>query len=247
MTVSVEVVLPVLNEEKALPASVRQLSEFLSTCPQREWRIMVADNGSEDRTREVAVELSEEIPGLRLTSLTERGRGRAVRRAWLESDADVRCYMDIDLSTDIRSLPSMVNAVADDGYDLAIGSRLLPNSEVIGRTLKREIISRAYSLLFRTMFLARFRDAQCGFKAISRNAADALLPLVKDNGWFFDTELLLVAQKNGCQIRELPVRWVDDPDSRVRIVSTAMEDLKGLLRLRFGGIPRPSSPLSGRR
>ncbi len=238
MPVSVEIVIPVLNEERALPRCIRKLADFVGEHPEREWRFLVADNGSEDRTREVAAELSEEFAGLRLFSLSERGRGRAVRKAWLESDADIRCYMDVDLSTDIKSLPDLVAAIADDGCDIAIGSRLLRDSDVVGRTLRREVISRGYSLLFRTMFFTGFRDAQCGFKAISRKAAEALLPLVRDNGWFFDTELLLIAEKNGYRVRELPVRWVDDPDTRVKIVGTAVGDIKGLLRLRFGGIPK---------
>ena len=109
---------------------------------------------------------------------------------------------------------------------------------MIGRTLKREITSRGYSLLFRAMFFTSFRDAQCGFKAVSRRAADDLAPLVEDNGWFFDSELLILAQKCGYPILELPVRWTDDPDSRVRILRTAWEDVKGLLRLKFGGVGR---------
>jgi len=135
-------------------------------------------------------------------------------------------------------VPELVSAIADEGNSLAIGSRLMGDSDVVNRTLKREITSRGYSALFRTMFFTKFKDAQCGFKAISADAANALVPLVKDNAWFFDTELLLIAQKNGYSIKEIPVRWVDDPDSRVKIISTAWEDIKGLLRLRFGGRPK---------
>lgn len=243
MTVSVDIVIPVLNEEVALPNALEQLHSLVQRHPSRDWRFLVADNGSTDRTRDVAHALSDTIPKLRVTTLEERGRGRAVRKAWLESDADVRCYMDVDLSTDIKSVPDLVNAIAEEGHDLAIGSRLVRGSDVVGRSPKREIISRCYSLLFRSMFFSKFHDAQCGFKAISRDAAEALLPLVQDNGWFFDTELLLIAQRNGYSIKELPVRWVDDPDSRVKIVSTAIEDIKGLLRLRFGGIPRAEKPV----
>ncbi len=238
MAVTVEIVIPVLNEERALPGCLKQLVEFTSGLPDREWRFLVADNGSDDRTREVAAELAGENPAIGVMRLEQRGRGRAVRQAWLESDADVRCYMDVDLSTDLKSLPDLVSAVADEGYDLAIGSRLLRDSEVVDRPFTREVTSRGYSLIFRSMFFTSFKDAQCGFKAISAKAARKLLPLVRDNGWFFDTELLIVAQKNGYRIRELPVRWVDDPDTRVRIIRTAVGDLKGLLRLRFGGVPR---------
>ena len=154
--------------------------------------------------------------------------------------------MDVDLSTDLDSLPPMIAAIADDGYDVATGSRLLPDSQVVGRTLKREITSRGYSLLFRAMFFTTFRDAQCGFKAASRRAADDLAPLVEDNGWFFDSELLILAQKCGYRIRELPVHWEDDPDTRVRILRTAWEDVKGLLRLKFGGVARARRQLRAR-
>ncbi|MBM3958786.1 MAG: glycosyltransferase family 2 protein [SAR202 cluster bacterium] len=238
MPVSVEVVIPVLNEERQLPESVRKLNDFLGHYPERDWRIVIADNGSTDRTPSVAQELSRELPAVRLLRLEQRGRGRALKQAWLGSKADVRCYMDVDLSTELRFLPDMVTAIADQGFDIAIGSRLARGSVVVGRPLKREITSRGYSALFRTMFFTKFKDAQCGFKAVSAEAAAAILPLVKDNGWFFDTEMLIIGQHSGFRIREIPVKWIDDPDSRVKILKTAIEDVKGLLRLRFGGTPR---------
>ena len=239
MNTSVDIVIPVLNEERALPRCISTLAEFVDDYPERDWKFTVADNGSTDRTPEVARELAERDERVRVTRLEQRGRGRALKRAWLESDADVRCYMDVDLSTGLQHLPELVGAVAEQEYDIAIGSRLLPESDVVGRSLTREITSRGYSLLFRAMFLTGFRDAQCGFKAISADAATALTPLVKNNHWFFDTELLLIAQNSGYRIREIPVHWEDDPDTRVKVISTALEDIKGLLRLRFGGLPRP--------
>lgn len=238
MPVSVEVVIPVLNEERQLPESVRKLYEFIRHHPERDWRILIADNGSTDRTPQVVVDLSHEIPIVWLTRLEQRGRGRAVKKAWLESTADVRCYMDVDLSTDLAHLPQLVSAIAEEGYDIATGSRLAKGAVVTGRPWKREITSRGYSCLFRAMFFTKFKDAQCGFKAVSARAAEKVLPLVEDNGWFFDTEMLIVGQHSGFRIKEIPVKWVDDPDSRVRILKTAVGDVKGLLRLRFGGIPR---------
>ncbi|NQW18182.1 MAG: glycosyltransferase family 2 protein [Chloroflexi bacterium] len=238
MATTVDVIIPVLNEEHSLPRCVEMLRNFFDDHPDQKWSILVADNGSSDKTVEVANGLMNDSSDLRITHLEQRGRGRALKKAWLESDADVRCYMDVDLSTDLKHLPELVSAISEEGHSVAIGSRLLSDSDVVGRTLKREITSRGYSALFRMMFFTSFRDAQCGFKAISAEAANALIPLVKDNAWFFDTELLLIAQKNGCSIKELPVRWVDDPDSRVNVISTAWEDIKGLLRLRFGGRPK---------
>lgn len=237
MPPSLDVVIPCLNEERALPVSVRRLHEFMSNhLVDYNWAIIVADNGSTDGTLAAADALSQEFPQVRHIRLEQRGRGRALRRAWTESAADIVAYLDVDLSTNLAHLPPMVSAIAEGRCHIAIGSRLLPDSQVIGRTLKREITSRGYSLLFRAMFFTSFRDAQCGFKAVSRRAADDLAPLVEDNGWFFDSELLILAQKCGYPILELPVHWTDDPDSRVRIIRTAWEDVKGLLRLKFGGV-----------
>ena len=245
MTTSLDVVVPVLNEEKDLPPSIGRLHEFLSRhFSAHTWRIVIADNGSTDSTPEVSKRLTEEYPQVAYVRLEQRGRGRALRKVWLESNADIVGYMDIDLSTDLSALPSLVEAVSVEGYDIATGSRLVKGAQVIGRPLGREFISRAYSLIFRAMFLTRFRDGQCGFKALNRRVAQVVVPLVRDPGWFFDTELLILAEKNGYSIKEVPVKWTDDPDSRVRIVSTAYQDMKGLLRLRFGGLRKVSKQLS---
>ena len=219
MPLTVDVVIPCLNEELALPVSIRRLHDVMSTTLAHcQWNIVIADNGSTDGTQAESQALSAEFPAVRYLRLEQRGRGRALRRSWTESAADIMAYMDVDLSTNLTHLRPMIDAIARDNYDIAIGSRLLPDSHVVGRTLKRETTSRGYSLLFRLMFFTSFRDAQCGFKAISRRAADDLAPLVEDNGWFFDSELLILAQKCGYRIRELPVQWTDDPDSRVRIL-----------------------------
>ena len=247
MAKSLEIVLPVLNEERSLRASTVRLHEFLaanlSSC---DWRVLIADNGSTDSTPEVAAGLARDHDRVGYMRLEQRGRGRALKRAWLESGADILAYMDIDLSTDLGAVDRLVGSIESGDYALAIGSRLRPDSVVIGRSPLREFLSRGYSILFRSMFFTGFRDAQCGFKAISRGAAQDLLPLVRDTTWFFDTELLLIAEKNGYAIDEIPVQWTDDPDSRVRIVRTAWGDLKGLLRLRFGGLRRASKELARR-
>ncbi len=249
MAASLDVVIPVLNEEEGLHSSVTTLHQFLSSrLEEYRWRVVIADNGSTDSTPQVAARLSTNLGRVAYTRLEERGRGRALKRAWLESDADMLSYMDLDLSSDLDGFPSLVDAVHTQGYDIAIGSRLIAGAQVAKRSLKREVISRCYSLTFRSLFLTGFQDAQCGFKLLSRRAAQEVVPLVRDTGWFFDTELLIVAEKNGYSIKELPVKWTDDPDSRVKIVSTAYEDMKGLLRLRFGGLRTASKALAaGRR
>ena len=237
MAVTLDVVIPVLNEEDALQSSLTRLHAFMTTQMENyEWTIVIADNGSTDTTPEVSRSLSREFLGIQYHRIEDRGRGRALKSAWLESDSDVVVYMDVDLSTDLKTLPALVSSIATEGYDVAIGSRLKKGATVVGRTLLREAISRAYNLIVFSLFFVSFRDAQCGFKALSRGAANSLLPVVQDTGWFFDTELLILAEKKGVRIKEIPVHWVDDPDSRVRILNTAFEDLKGLLRLRLGGL-----------
>ena len=248
MKKTLDVVIPVLTEARALADSVNALAAFLSNnLNDYEWAVVVADNGSTDATPSICQSLSEQDSRVRHVRLEQRGRGRALKRAWAESNADIVAYMDVDLSTDLSALPQTIAAVDGEGNDIAIGARLKPGAEVIGRSFKRELISRSYSLIFRAMFLAGFQDAQCGFKAVSRRAADDVAPLVVDNGWFFDTEMLLIAEKNGYRIKEIPVKWTDDPDSRVKIISTAWEDIKGLLRLRFGGLRQASRKIARNR
>lgn len=223
--------IPVYNEEQVLARSVAVLRDFLLDSVSFQWSIVIADNASTDGTLSVAEALSGEYPEVTYIHIDQKGRGRALRRAWLESTADVVSYMDVDLSTSLTAFPQLIEAISD-GYDIAIGSRLMPASQV-KRSLKREITSRGYNLLTRAMFLTKFYDAQCGFKALNPKAVQGLIPLIQDQEWFFDTELLILAGKKGYRIKEIPVKWVEDPDSRVNVVKTAIEDVKGLLRLRF--------------
>ena len=227
----VDVVLPVLNEARVLERSVRALHAFLTDNLAHEWRITVADNGSTDRTFEIATRLATELPNVVAHHIPEAGRGRALTRGWLDSDADVLAYMDIDLSTDLEAFPRLISAVADQGYDVAVGTRLGQGAETT-RSIKREILSRGYVLFIELLFRAHLRDTQCGFKAIRRRAAQQLLPLIEDTGWFWDTELLLLASKGGWRIQFIPVRWIEDTDSRVKVASTVWRDLKGLARMR---------------
>ena len=233
---TVDIVIPVYNEERDLPRSIEILTKFLrENLAGYPWRVIIADNASTDSTLSVAEMLSNRYTGVTAVHIPQKGRGRALRHVWMESTADIVSYMDVDLSTDLTHFPQLVKSV-EEGSHVAIGSRLLKGSRV-ERSFKREFISRSYSALIRAMFFTPFKDAQCGFKALSRGAVRALVPVVKDNGWFFDSELLIIAARRGLRIKEIPVRWQDDPDSRVRIVATAWGDIKGLLRLRFGGVP----------
>jgi glycosyltransferase involved in cell wall biosynthesis len=224
-----EIVVPAYNERIALEASLRRLHGFLGTFPFS-WRIVIADNASTDGTLALARRLSYELASVEVIHLPCKGRGRALRAAWSASEARVLCYMDADLSTDLAALLPLVAPLISGHSDVAIGARLARGARV-QRSRKRELISRAYNHLLRIALRARFSDAQCGFKAIRRDVARELLPLVLDEQWFFDTELLMVAQRRGLRIHEVPVDWVEDEDSRVDIVATALADLRGIARL----------------
>ena len=229
--VSVEVVVPVYNEERALPESIPALCAYLETYFPYRWSVVIADNASTDATLAVAEGLASAYPGVSVLYLIEKGRGRALKAAWLASEADIVAYMDVDLSTNLWSFLPLVAPLATGHSDVAIGSRLLRGA-MVTRQWKRELISRCYNLLINTLFGNRFSDAQCGFKAVKRGVARKLLPQVEDGEWFFDTEMLLLAEERGLRISEVPVDWIEDLDSRVDVLSTALKDVNGLLRVR---------------
>lgn len=228
-----DVVVPVYNEQAALAHSVRRLHRYLAENFAVPVRITIADNASVDETPRIAAELAAELDDVRVVRLEQKGRGRALHAVWSASDAPVLAYMDVDLSTDLAALAPLVAPLISGHSDLAIGTRLGRGSRVV-RGAKREFISRCYNFILKSALAARFSDAQCGFKAIRADVARELLPHVADTGWFFDTELLVLAERSGLRIHEVPVDWVDDPDSRVDIVATAAADLKGIGRLLRG-------------
>ncbi|MGE3962325.1 MAG: dolichyl-phosphate beta-glucosyltransferase [Dehalococcoidia bacterium] len=239
---TVDLVIPVYNEEHVLAQSVERVLAWCDGHPEHQWRVVVANNASTDGTLEVARGLEEKHPGrVGVQHIPVKGRGIALRITWLTSEADVMAYMDVDLSTDLDHIPELIDPIARGDVDLAYGTRLHALSQT-KRSVKREITSRGYITILKLAGL-RVSDAQCGFKAISREAARALLPLVEDTQWFWDTELLWVAQANGYRMAEVPVRWDEDPDTRVKIIKTATDDLKGIWRLKRGGLPR----VAGRR
>jgi putative flippase GtrA len=216
-----------------LEASIRRLHEFLLAHFPVEWRVTIADNASTDATLAIARDLASTLPGVDVLHLPAKGRGRALRAAWSRSDSEVVAYMDVDLSTDLRALLPLVAPLLSGHSDLAIGTRLAPGARVV-RSPKRELISRSYNHLLRATLRARFSDAQCGFKAARTEVIRKLLPDVRDDEWFFDTELLVLAQRRGLRIHEVPVDWVEDPDSRVDIAATARADLRGIARMAAG-------------
>jgi putative flippase GtrA len=225
-----DIVIPVFDEERDLPGCVRRLHRFLTDEIPYAARITIADNASTDGTLDVARALAAECADVFVIHLDAKGRGGALHTAWLASTASVVVYMDVDLSTDLSALMPLVAPLVSGHSDVAIGSRLAASSRVV-RGPKREFVSRSYNLVLRSVLGAKFSDAQCGFKALRADVAQELLPLVVDTGWFFDTELLVIAERAGLRIHEVPVDWVDDPDSRVDIVRTAIDDLRGCWRV----------------
>jgi glycosyltransferase involved in cell wall biosynthesis len=252
--VDADIVIPVYNEEHTLETCINKLCAHLE---QQEnpanafsWNIIIADNASTDQTWQVACELCERHPTvLRAVRIGRKGRGAALKNAWSQSLARVVAYMDVDLSTDIRYTGTLIGSLLAGGADVAIGSRLLAQSDVT-RSTKREFISRTYNLMLRTYLGVKFHDAQCGFKALTARAAGILLPLIEDDEWFFDTELLVLAERRNMQIYEIPVTWVEDSDSRVNIPDTVSKDISGMRRMRqqtraanSGRITNPYAPL----
>ena len=259
-TADVEIIVPVYNEQQDLAVSVARLHTYLSRNFPLSWLITVADNASTDSTWAIACRLARELDGVRALHLAQKGRGRALRTAWLASKASVVAYMDVDLSTDLDALLPLVAPLITGHSDVAIGSRLAPGARVV-RGTKREFISRTYNFILRAALHNSFSDAQCGFKAMRTEVARQLLPLVEDNAWFFDTELLVLAERSGLRVHEVAVDWVDDPGSTVDVVRTARDDLKGIARMMrlparripevdrvprdLTGAPRPTPNASG--
>ena len=227
---ALDVVVPVFNEQATLETSINRLHDYLTRSIGWSWRITIADNASTDSTPAIADSLARVLPGVHAVHLPLKGRGRALKQVWLASPADVLVYLDEDLSTDLAALPPLVAPLLSGHSDLAIGTRLGRSARVT-RGGKREFISRSYNFLLRRTLAVGFSDAQCGFKAIRREVAQRLIPLVEDDGWFFDSELLILAERAGLRIHEIPVDWIDDPDSSVDIVGTARADLKGMFRV----------------
>jgi glycosyltransferase involved in cell wall biosynthesis len=242
----VDVVVPVYNEESQLESSIKTLREFLDLEFPFSALVTIVDNGSSDSTPSIATRLASEMSGVRAIHLADKGRGRALRAAWSLNEASVVAYTDVDLSTSLDALLPLVAPLLSGHSDIAIGSRLAPGARVI-RGAKRELISRSYNLFLRAALHNGFSDAQCGFKAIRSDVARRLLPLVDDESWFFDTELLVVAERSGLRIHEVAVDWIDDPDSRVNIIATARADLCGVARLLMSRRTDPGSQSSEKR
>jgi glycosyltransferase involved in cell wall biosynthesis len=227
-----DVTIPVLNEEPTLERQVKILHTFLKQHfpTENQWRIVIADNGSQDRTFEIATQLAQELPEVAVVKVPRRGVGLALKTSWGQSEADIVGYMDLDLATDLPHFLETYDAIANENYDLVYATRLHRKSKVIGRTLKREITSRVFNLILKLYLNVCFSDGMCGFKFLKR----AVYPRLHENGavsdgWFFSTELLTVAEWFQLKIYELPIQWTDDvSSSRVKIVPLAKQYLRAM-------------------
>lgn len=228
---TLNIVIPVYNEEQELAASVTTLVSFCRDhLPGINWSITIADNASTDSTYAIGHKLAQQYTQVTVVRLKLKGRGRAVKYVWENQTADVNAYMDVDLSTDLKHFPALVGSLSR-GYDIAIGTRNAWGARVYGRSALRTFTSKMYILLIKCMFWVHFSDAQCGFKAVSRRVVTQIIPHIADDEWFFDTELLVLSEKIGLRIYEEPVTWIDNPGSTVRVLKTAQGDLEGLWRL----------------
>jgi glycosyltransferase involved in cell wall biosynthesis len=228
--IAIDVIIPVYNEEKILPQSIATLVGFLREHVREPYRVLITDNASIDKTEEVGRRLAEQYEEVEYLRLPKKGRGGALKEVWLDSPAEYVTYMDVDLSTHLAAFPQMIQLLSN-GSHVVIGSRLHTEADTT-RSLKREVLSRGYNFLVKLFFGTRFTDAQCGFKGLRREAAQRLIPQVQDRKWFFDTELLVLAEKSGFKISEVPVSWIEDLDTRVELLKTIADDLSALVRLR---------------
>lgn len=229
------IVLPVYNEEEQIVQHTKRLVSWIAETPWASSTIIIADNGSTDATPELGLELAQTFANVRYRRTEAAGRGGALRDAWSSANDPVLAYTDIDLSTTLADMMVILGCVGSGAADIAIGSRLIEGA-IVQRSLRREIISRVYNATVRALLGVPFKDAQCGCKAVKRTVAMSLLERVEDDGWFFDTELLVHAHRDGITVREIPVRWSDDDDSRVKIVQTVLRDLRGIMRMRRSGL-----------
>lgn len=227
-----DVTIPVLNEEQTLVQQVRTLHQFLSLhfSDTQQWRIVIADNGSTDNTRQLASQLSKELPEIQLVQVPKKGVGLALKTSWAQSKADIVGYMDLDLATDLQHFIQAYHALATEGFDLVYGSRLHSRSKVAGRTVKREITSRVFNRMLQVYLGTRFSDGMCGFKWLRREYVQPLREAgAISDGWFFSTELLAISEWKGLKMCELPIKWTDDStSSKVEILPLARQYMRAM-------------------
>lgn len=228
---NINLTIPVYNEEKVLTTNINKLVSFLTEkIKEDNWQIIIANNASTDNTAKLAEQLASQNSKIKTFNLDIKGRGHALKYSWLNFPADILAYCDVDLATDINKLPELFSLIKND-CDLAIGSRYLPDSASC-RKFKRLIISKGYIFLVKIFFKTKLTDFQCGFKALSQRLASIIVPKLKDGGWFFDTELILLAGNDANHnfiIKELPVNWQENKNSKVKFFISIIKFIKNLI------------------
>ncbi|WP_417878615.1 glycosyltransferase [Vibrio sp.] len=235
MSKNIEITIPVLNEESTLESQVKLLSVFFKEelSDLGNISLVIADNGSNDKTQEIAERLSHTIPIVKYIRLDKRGVGLALKASWLKSDADIVGYMDLDLATDIKHLRDAFSILLNGEGDIVTGSRLAPGAQVIGRTKLRDFTSHSFNRLIKILFKTKFTDGMCGFKFLNRNKLPILMASgVQSDGWFFATELLVVGEALHLNVVDIPVKWTDDPNSKVKVIKLSIEYMKQMLNLK---------------
>ena len=233
----IDLVLPVYNGENYIEKSIRKLHDWIKQNPDHEYNIVIAINASTDNTLNIAKKLESELPNeIRVMNIPQKGRGVAIRTGWENSNAEICAYMDADLSADLKHITEIIEPIIKNEAQICCGSRKMQDSSV-KTTLMRGVLSWLYNLTLRTTLGLKIADSQCGFKSIRTDAAKKIIPLVESNGWFFDSELLVIAQKNGFKIKAVPVKWIDDVQTTVIVPKIVTEFLKGIKRMRKNGIP----------
>ena len=233
----INITFPVYNEEKVLEQKIKKFYNFLKNNKKFKYKfeIIISDNKSTDRTKIIGKKLEKKYNEIKYLRVERKSRNYAIKKSWLSSKAEIVSYMDIDLSTDLKYFIPMINMLIEEKYELVVGNRLGKNSKVLNRNLKREILSRGYNLLLRIIFFHKIKDHQCGFKGMYKSSFVDLNKNIKDikeEIWFFDTELILRAVRNKMKIGEIDVKWTDDLDSSVNVIKAIIEDLKGIYRVK---------------
>jgi len=232
---NISIAVPTFNEEKIIEQRINQLFDFCeNNLKKYKWRIIVADNGSTDRTIKIIRKQKQKYSKLEYFHLKKLGKGLAIKKAWQDYLADVNIFMDADLATELKFTIPLINGITEEKYDLTIGSRYHKQSKC-KRSLIRSMCSKFYNFILKIFFNIKLTDTHCGFKALSKSAVQRIIPKIKNNGLFFDTELLVLARYYNLKIKEMPVNWEDKNErkTKIKIIKTGLKYLKEIIKLKY--------------
>ena len=231
--ITVDIVVPVYNEQETLATQIKKLHNYVEQIEKINCSIIIANNGSQDETASIAIELTKIYSNVRYSFTSQPGPGKILKQCWSQSDADIVGYMDLDLSTSLHHFSEAVELLSDDSCDVVNGSRLLPESQVIGRRAMRTVSSIVFNKVLKTVFQTKISDGMCGFKFFRRDVINEIkLSEIEHDGWFASASFLLVAEAQKFRIREIPVVWQDDARSKVKIIKLSLEYLRNIVSLK---------------